>query len=245
MHHYWRAWDDSNFLVKSPPEEREKYGQAIPFGYELCDELIGRAMKLIDAETVLVVASSMGQQAYVSEKYDQGKIVVRIKNIDTLLDVVGRSGIDEIVPTMVPQWNLLVPDARRRASIKHQIEGVRRIVAGTSEAGFSVTETGHVLTITPIGLARKVPGIEYVFPAADGRPESSHAMDELFAMDTPTVKQGMHHINGVLAFYGKSIKRGTNLPPCTNLDVAPTLLSMMGLGLPPVMEGRVLHEAME
>ena len=245
MHHYWRAWDDSNFLVKSPPEEREKYGQAIPFGYELCDELIGRAMKLIDAETVLVVASSMGQQAYVSEKYDQGKIVVRIKNIDALLDVVGRSGIDEIVPTMVPQWNLLVPDARRRASIKHQIEGVRRIVAGTSEAGFSVTETGHVLTITPIGLARKVPGIEYVFPAADGRPESSHAMDELFAMDTPTVKQGMHHINGVLAFYGKSIKRGTNLPPCTNLDVAPTLLSMMGLGLPPVMEGRVLHEAME
>jgi Type I phosphodiesterase / nucleotide pyrophosphatase len=244
MHHYWRAWDDSKFLAKSPPDEREKYGEAVPFGYQLCDELLGRAFDLIDDQTVLAVASSMGQQPYVSEKYDQGKIVVRVKNIDTLLDVIGKDGITETVPTMVPQWNLAVPDAGRRLAVKQQFEGVRRIVGDASEPGFSVSETGHVLTITPLGLARKVPGIEYLFPACGGRPETRHAMDDLFAMDTPTVKQGMHHINGILAFYGKSIKRGTNLAPCTNLDVAPTLLSMMGLGPPPVMEGRVLHEAM-
>ncbi len=244
MHHYWRAWDDSKFQAKSPPDEREKYGQAVPFGYHLCDELLGRAMKLIDDQTVLVVASSMGQQPYVSEKYDQGKIVVRVKSIDALLALLGKDGITEVVPTMVPQWNLVVPDAARRRSIKDQLEGVRRIVNGSAEPGFSVSETGHTLTLTPLGLARKPAGIEYVFPAAEGRPESRHAMEELFAADTPTVKQGMHHINGMLAFYGKGIKRGANLPPCTNLDVAPTLLSMMGLARPAVMEGRVLHEAM-
>lgn len=244
MHHYWRAWDDSQFLAKSPPGEREKYGEAVPFGYELCDELLGRSFKLIDDDTVLVVASSMGQQPYVSDKYDQGKIVVRVKNIDTLLELLGRDGIAEVIPTMVPQWNLTVPDPGRRQSIKLQLDGVRRVSQGVSEPGFSVSETGNVLTITPLGLARKVPGIEYVIPGAGGRPESRHAMDDLFATDTPTVKQGMHHINGILAFYGKSIKRGTNLSPCTNLDVAPTMLSMMGLGLPPAMEGRVLHEAL-
>ena len=244
MHHYWRAWDDSKFLAKAPPGEREKYGEAVPLGYELCDELLGRAFKLIDDETVLVVASSMGQQPYVSEKYDQGKIVVRVKNIDTLLDVLGREGISEVVPTMVPQWNLTVPSAGRRQAVKLQLEGVSRVTEGLAEPGFSVSETGNVLTITPLGLARKPAGIEYVFPSSEGRPQSRHPMDDLFATDTPTVKQGMHHINGILAFYGKRIKRGTNLAPCTNLDVAPTMLSMMGLGLPSVMEGRVLHEAM-
>lgn len=244
MHHYWRAWDDSKFQTKAPADERQKYGEAVPFGYQLCDELLGRAFKLIDDQTVLVIASSMGQQPYVSEKYDQGKIVVRVKSIDALLGVLGKEGVAEVIPTMVPQWNLVVPDAARRQALKQQIEGVRRIVGAVSEAGFSVSETGHTLTITPMGLARKVAGIEYVFPGTEGHPQARLPMDDLFAMDTPTVKQGMHHINGILAFYGKSIKPGTSLPPCTNLDVAPTLLSMMGLGLPAVMEGRVLHEAM-
>jgi len=244
MHHYWRAWDDSKFKTKSPPGEREKYGEAVPFGYALCDELLGRAFKLIDDQTVLVLASSMGQQPFVSEKYDQGKIVVRVKNIDALLGLLGKIGVAEIVPTMVPQWNLVIPDTDRRQSVKLQLEGVRRVIDGVVEPGFSVSETGHMLTLTPFGLARKVAGIEYVFPAAEGRPESRHAMDDLFATDTPTVKQGMHHVNGILAFYGKCIKPGTKLPPCTNLDVAPTMLSMMGLGPPSAMEGRVLHEAL-
>ena len=244
MHHYWRAWDDSKFTNKSPPGEREKYGEAVPFGYRVCDELLGRAFGLIDDDTVLVVASSMGQQPYVSEKYDQGKIVVRLKSMDSLLELLGKDGVQEAVPTMVPQWNLVVPDATRRQSIQRRLEGVRRVVAGISEPGFAVAEVGNALTVTPLGLARATPGIKYVFPPMGNRAESTHAMEDLFAVDTPTVKQGMHHINGVLAFYGKGIKRGANLASCTNLDVAPTLLSIMGLGLPAIMEGRVLHEAM-
>ena len=244
MHHYWRAWDDSKFATSSPPEERAKYGQAIPFGYRICDELLGRAFDLIDAQTVLVVASSMGQQPYVSDKYDQGKIVVRVKNIEALLDLLGRDGVQEAVPTMVPQWNLVVPDAARRHAVQRQLEGVRRICAGVEEPGFAVSEVGNALTVTPLGLARMVPDIEYVFPVTDIRAERRHAMEDLFATDTPTVKQGMHHIDGVLAFYGKGIKRGAALPPCTNLDVAPTMLSMMGLSPPAVMEGRVLREAL-
>ncbi len=244
MHHYWRAWDDSQFTTKSPPAEREKYGEAVPFGYQVCDELLGRAFKLIDDQTVLVVASSMGQQPYASEKYPDGKIVVRVKDIDKLLQLLGKDGVQEAVPTMVPQWNLVVPDAGRRSAIQQQLEGVRRIVAGISEPGFAVAEVGNALTVTPLGLARMVPGIQYIFPATLLRAESRHSMDELFAADTPTVKQGMHHINGVLAFYGKGIKRGTNLATCTNLDVAPTMLSIMGLSPPAVMEGHVLHDAM-
>ena len=245
MHHYWRAWDDSQFKSKSPPDEREKFGEAVPYGYQLCDELLGRAFRLIGDQTVLVVASSMGQQPFVSERYDEGKIVVRIKDIERLLAIVGRHGIDEVVPTMVPQWNLAIPDAVRRRSVRDQLAGVRRFVGGQAETGFSISETGHILTITPIGLARKVPGIEYEFPATPTRQASLHALNDLFATDTPTVKQGMHHIDGVLAFYGKNIRRGAKPAPCTNLDVASTLLALMGLSVPTVMKGHPLLEAVD
>jgi hypothetical protein len=244
MHHYWRAWDDSQFTTKSPPAERMKYGDAVPYGYRACDYLLGRAFRLLNNETILVVASSMGQQPYVSEKYNQGKIVVRIKNIGPLLEILGSSDVQNAIPTMVPQWNLVIPHAERRHSIRLQLEGVRRITEGVAEPGFSVTEVGESLTITPFGLARMSPQIQYLFPATSHRPESIHAMEDLFATDTPTVKQGMHHINGVLAFYGHGIKQGRQLPPCTNLDVAPTLLSIMGLPRPAVMEGQDLREAM-
>lgn len=243
MHHYWRAWDDSRFPVKSSPEERAKYGEAVPYGYRLCDELVGRAMALLDDDTVLIVASSMGQQPYISDKYHEGKIVVRIKDIDRLLEVVGRDGIGEVVPTMVPQWNLHVADPARLQALVRRFESIRRVGPGIDEAAFAVSETGDVLTITPLGLARQVEGLRYVFPATEGRPEASHPMASLFACDIPTVKQGMHHIDGLFALYGAGIRAGVQLPGCTNLDVAPTLLTLMGIGVPPVMTGRVMAEA--
>jgi hypothetical protein len=239
MHHYWRAWDDSAFKAKSSTEERAKYGEAVPYGYQVCDELLGRAMAMIDADTVLVVASSMGQQPYVSDKYAEGKIVVRIKDIDALLKLVGRDGITDVVPTMVPQWNLTVPDADRRAALVHAFESARRRQGGVEEGAFAVQETHDQLTITPLGLAQNKDPVAYDFVQPGGR-KTSVPLNQLFVMDTPTVKQGMHHIDGLLAFWGAGVRSGVRLPDCTNLDAAPTLLTLMGVPVPPQMPGRVL-----
>jgi Type I phosphodiesterase / nucleotide pyrophosphatase len=240
MHHYWRAWDDSSFPAKSSPLERSRFGEAVPFGYRLCDELIGRAMRLIDRDTVLAVASSMGQQPFVSDRYAEGKIVVRIKDIDKLLDIVGRQGVESVVPTMVPQWNLAVPNPDRRAFVKRQFEAIRRQQGdGPIEPAFAVQETHDQLTITPLGLARYVAPTRYDFALPDGRVRSA-ALEELFAMDTPTVKQGMHHIDGMLAFFGDGVP-ARRLPDCTNLDVAPTLLSLLAVPVPAAMRGQALQ----
>ncbi len=245
MHHYWRAWDDTGFAVASTESERRRFGEALPHGYRLCDELIGRFLRLIDAQTVLVVASSMGQQPFVSERYAAGKIVVRFRDIQRILDIVGRDGIVDAVPTMVPQWNLCVPDPARRVALRARFEAVERVVAGRTEKAISVEETADMLTITPLGLAEKPNGIRYHFNGCDRADASGYAMEDLFAADTPTVKQGMHHPDGMLVFIGSGIRPGVHLPDCTNLDVAPTLLRLMALPVPPSMPGRVLSEAWE
>lgn len=240
MHHYWRAWDDSAFPVKASADEKARYGDAVPAGYRLCDRLLGRAMSLLDDDTVLVVASSMGQQPFISEQYSAGKIVVRIKDIEALLQLAGRDGITAVVPTMVPQWNLTIPDAARRAEVIRFFEQVMRRQGETCERGFAVQETHEQLTVTPLGLARNDLPVVYDFTTADGR-HATRPLAELFAMDTPTVKQGMHHPDGLLAFYGHGVRAGVRLDDCTNLDVAPTLLTLMGVPVPEVMSGRVLE----
>lgn len=242
MHHYWRSWDDSAFAVKATAEERAKYGEAVPEGYRICDELLGRLMQLIDGDTVLVVASSMGQQPYKSERYVAGKVVVRVRDIDRLLGVVGREGIDQVVPTMVPQWNLRVADPVARSAIRARFEAIRRTVEGRSEGAFAVEETDAILTITPLGLSGSAEGVRYSFPGCPGDRPEGFPIAELFAVDAPTVKQGMHHPRGLLCFFGRGIQPGVELAPSTNLDVAPTLLTLMGIPVPAQMTGRVLSE---
>jgi hypothetical protein len=238
MHHYWRAWNDEGFTTKGPDDEHRIYGDAVPLGYQVCDELLGRFTKLIDDETVLVVCSSMGQQPFVSAAYRDGKVIVRFKDVDAFLKQIGAKGVTEVVPTMVPQVNVRVPDSALRAELAARLRDARRTVSGRSEAAIVVEETGEILTVTPLGLNGPAKDVTYEFPGA-----GSIRIDTLFAVDAPTVKQGMHHPAGLFVAYGRSIAAGRQLEQCTNLDIAPTLLSLLSIPVPGVMSGRNLLTA--
>ena len=240
MHHYWRAWDDTTFRVKSPPQERRLYGDAVPLGYRLCDNLLGRFIKLIDENTVLMLASSMGQKPYQSERYQDGKVIVRIRDIDRFLGIIGREGVEEVVPTMVPQWNISIPDPLRREQVRLQVQSIRRKVDGRDEAAIFVEQNGRLLTISPYGLEARDSKIRYFFDGCPQALQNGYAIEELFAQDAPTPKQGMHHPQGILAFFGAGVPQGLAMKPCSNLDIAPTVLSLLDIQVPPRMHGRRL-----
>jgi hypothetical protein len=111
---------------------------------------------------------------------------------------------------------------------------------GPRESSFVVQETESILTVTPLGLTHEERDWQYFFPQAAGADAQGYPIESLMAIDAPTVKQGMHHIDGLLAFYGVGVRSGVQLPNCTNLDVAPTLLALMDVAVPAVMEGQVL-----
>jgi predicted AlkP superfamily phosphohydrolase/phosphomutase len=58
-----------------------------------------------------------------------------------------------------------------------------------------------------------------------------------------TEKSGNHHIDGVVALYGPAVKQGFELSGARIIDVAPTVLYLMGLPVQSDMDGRVLEEA--
>jgi arylsulfatase A-like enzyme len=236
MHHYWRAWNPVGFMTPGPDDERKKYGEAVPLGYQVCDRLLGKFIRLMDDDTVLVICSSMGQQPFVNAAYRDGKVIVRLKDVERFLAAIAAEGVTEIVPTMVPQINLRIPDPAQRQLVGERIMNAVRHVSGRTEKAMAVAETGELLTVTPLGLAQRAANITYQFPGI----APVFPMEDLFTMDAPTVKQGMHHPDGIFIAYGKGICAGRQLGPCTNLDIAPTILSLMGIAVPPLMSGRVL-----
>jgi hypothetical protein len=73
--------------------------------------------------------------------------------------------------------------------------------------------------------------------------DKSFAYEEL-VYTTGGTKSGRHDPKGVMMLYGAGIARGGRIQECNNLDIAPTLLTLMGLDAPAEMKGRVLEEAM-
>lgn len=242
MHHYWRAHDDASFLVRATAAEKRRYGQAVTHGYEICDRILARFLRLAGDDAVVVVASSMGQKPYVTPEFAEGRLCVRFQDVRRVLEIVGADGVTCASPAMVPQWNLVVSERSKRERLRRLFERAEAR-GGTRPAAFAVEERGEMLTITPLGHARIDPGLRYVFPGAPGAAPGGHAFDELFVVDAPTPKEGMHDPRGVLMMWGGGIRRGLRIEGTTNLDIAPTLLALLGVRRPVQMKGRVLAEA--
>jgi hypothetical protein len=173
---------------------------------------------------------------------------VRFLDVRRVLDIVGARGVTDIVPLMLPQYNVRIADAGERARVRDLLRAARSQGAVHPEA-IGVEESGELLTLTPRGLARPAglggdgtEGVRYFFPGAPNARPDGFALDELFACDTPTTKQGMHHPRGLVVFYGAGVRRGQTLDDVTPLDLAPTMLWLLGVPVPSIMQGRVLTE---
>jgi hypothetical protein len=243
MHHYWRAYDDSKFLTPASAEEKKHHGPAVEYGYEICDQLLGRFMSMVDSDTVVAVASSMGQKPYVKDDFPKGRFAVRFKDMSRLLDIFGAKGVAGIVHVMTPQVNVKIPDDIERRRVMELCARARREGA-TSQNAIAVTETGDILTLSPSGLASDDTGsVRYFFDGAPHARAEGYELDELFASDAPSPKQGMHDPRGLFFLHGAGIRQGVELRDIGPLDIAPTLLTLMGIPVPAIMKGRVLGEA--
>ena len=241
MHRYWRAMDPDAFRLKPTPEEIKKFGGAIEFGYDVCDQLLRRVWNLADENTVVIVASGLGQQPYVVDKFE-GRVMVRVKNIDHVLDLLGVKGRCTPSAVMAPQWNLGFTDPAALAQAQKLLSSA---YAGTPERKlFAFDTVGNMINfnLSQKNLHPVDPEMEVVFPDAGGQ---RFKLKDIAAMEDETPKEGYHDQAGVLLMRGAGIKKGAVVKDCTNLDLAPTMLHLMGLPIPSYMKGRVLGEALE
>lgn len=55
---------------------------------------------------------------------------------------------------------------------------------------------------------------------------------------------GTHRTEGIFVGYGDDIKKGSHIADARIVDIAPTVLNLMGVGIPDDMDGRVLTESL-
>jgi hypothetical protein len=243
QHRFMRAWQPEQFPDATEENEVRRFGDAIRYGYLVADRLIGQFMGLADRQkdVVLCVASSMGQKPYVPEKY--GKVApptCRLRSIERLVEILGIQDKCTFFSAMAPQWNLRIPDEALRRRVINDLYAARYQPAGKSM--FALFEVKDEINLTPVSHHGVGPESVCTFPTLNGAP--ALPFKELVIQADETRKSGCHDPVGMLAFYGPSVRPGY-FNDINNIDVAPTLLTLMGLAVPPYMKGRVVEEAFE
>jgi hypothetical protein len=239
MHRFWRAMDPSAFEVPPPPEEVETYGGAIRHGYEVADALIGKLRALAGPEVHFVILSSCGQQPATGGRYSEdqkhGHVGLQIK-IAKLLEELGVKQQVEFSNLMAPQWKVDFPNV----ALLEETVGRLRDARNTSKVSEAFAVSIEGLSIC-LGAHRNQDMDDTLeIPGPNGA--RAYRAGDLLDKHSEVVKSGRHHPKGVLIMQGPKVPKGVDLGRCDNLDIAPTLMKLMGLPVPSVMPGRPLVE---
>jgi hypothetical protein len=241
QHRFLRAMNPGLFPDPTDEAEVQQFGDAVHYGYLVADRLLGWFIRLCEREgdVVLCVASSMGQKPWVPERYGNvAPLTCRIRSIERLLDILGIRGRCEYFSTMAPQWNLRICDDELRQSVIAHLHAARYQPLGKSI--YAAMDVKDTIVITPVSHHGLGPDTMCTFPTLEGAP--TFPFDELILRAEETRKSGCHDPVGMIAFYGPPIPQGRYLGQINTLDISPTLLTLMGLPVPPYMKGRVLTE---
>jgi hypothetical protein len=242
QHRYWRSMDSTPFHVEASPEEVRKFGQAVEFGYRSAEKCLRRIMKLVDDNTVIILASGLGQQPYVVEDFKDGRQVVRIRDINQLIELCGLTGHCTPLSMMAPQWNLKIPDPAKRAHAEKVLATAWYRTPQTRLISFETVADTICLNIFQKNLKPLDLESPCVFPDAA---EQRFTFHQFCAVQDATPKEGYHDPVGLMIMKGAGVRKGGQVSECTTLDIAPTILHLLGLPIPSYMKGRVLEEAFQ
>lgn len=237
QHTYWKAMQPERFAHPTSEEEKRTYGGAIEFGYVVADEIIRRAIDLCDRETVLVVASSMGQKPY-ETSLRNGKSIGQLRSLDKLAEILGIDDQIKFLPVMSDQFNIYCGDDGTKREV---IKKISTAYVNSPECPmFLVSELPEFLTVNLNHSDDIDEDSECFFPAEREEPARFKYSDLVY--QTGAVKSGCHDPTGILGIIGEGINP-VEVPDCSNLEIAPTILSLLGVRVPDEMSGRVLSEA--
>jgi predicted AlkP superfamily phosphohydrolase/phosphomutase len=239
QHTYWKAMEPDKFRpLETSAEEIATYGPAIEYGYVTADQLLGNVLDLIDSNTVLVVASSMGQKPFHST-LKGGKQIAQWRSLNALLDVLGVRATAQAVATMSDEFVVYAKPEAERDRIREMLKasyidapGQPTFVVGAIDGAIRVN-----LKVYEVG-AVKANSVVH-FPTAPGGPKLRY--DDVI-YNTGHLKSGCHDERGIIAFYGPGIPAGVELAACDNLMIAPTLMGLLGLPIPAEMKSEPLPE---
>jgi hypothetical protein len=229
QHLHWRNMDPEPFSVKPSSAEQAEYQNAVLYGYQQMDQVVGKALALAGNTHTIVFSSALGQQPYLKAEEHGGKVFYRPKSFRRFTEWVGLDMPHDIQPVMSEEFHLVFESEADAVRAEAQLG----TVTIDGRPGLRVRRTGSDI-MTGCGIFEKVDGQPQL--AAAGRPTQPFL--ELFYL-AEGVKSGMHHPDGIL-WIRHADRRHADGGRIPLTAVAPTILALQGVRPPEAMPAQPL-----
>ncbi|WP_206245186.1 alkaline phosphatase family protein [Novosphingobium terrae] len=234
QHYFWRNFEPQAFSVNSDAETQKKYAEAIPYGYQKMDEIIGEARALAGPETSIVLCTALSQQPMLDHEDIGGKQIFKMHNQDKLFAFAGVPEGYTYAPVMAEQFHLIYDTEAEAQKAVERLRGVK-LPDGTS-----------VMMARCEG-SRVFSGCDLVTHPAASAKITSTASNETPAFDAmfypvEAVRSGMHHADGMLWICTPEHMHTVVERRVSLREIAPTLLTLADIpvgnsfALPPMPE---------
>ncbi|MGH2952418.1 MAG: hypothetical protein ACRDK9_00150 [Solirubrobacterales bacterium] len=228
QHLYWRNMEPEHFKIKPEPGEQEVYEDAILFGYQQMDRIVGQLLGLAGSDTTLVLLTALSQQPSLSFEQIGGKTLYRPLDFDQFVRTIGIEGPVEVTPLMAEDFHLEFESEGTAQSAEARLRGVR--VNGKPAMGAERTQN-------KIKSGCRI--WEKVEPEAmltvDGNGRSVPFFDLFYKIDL--MKSGEHHPDGMMWIRAPGRRHSLRAEKVPLVSVAPTILEMFDAAAPAYMAG--------
>jgi len=220
QHAFWRNMQPELFRIQPGEAEQKSRGNAVLFGYQAMDRLLGEVFEFAGPDTVIAFATALSQQPCLSWENDGGKTFYKPHNMNKLLEFVGVDPATcRVEPVMSEQFHLRYENEAAAVRAKALLD------AATIEQGtpvFAARLEGDSV-FTGCSIFRDLPG------GVRLRAGAREADFTDFFYQIEAIKSGMHHRDGLLWIRTPG-RRGQEYPQKLPLTaVMPLLLQTMGL----------------
>jgi hypothetical protein len=231
QHVYWRNLEPAHFELKPTESDQKTYGDAVRYGYQCMDTIVGKVLAMAGDEATVVFATALSQQPCLTYENVGGKIFHKPHRFEPLLRFAGIDpGSCTAEPVMSEEFHLRFTDPATAERAQKQLLqlslGAERVMNARRD-GSSVMAGCAIFQAVPPGTEVRGHGGVSTF-------------DALF-YEVDTTKSGMHHREGMLWIRPPKGIRGHAAPDHVPLEsLAPTMLSMLGLRPASAMKGGVV-----
>ncbi|MBS1679498.1 MAG: hypothetical protein JST08_19155 [Actinobacteria bacterium] len=233
QHLYWRNMEPEHFKIKPEPGEQAVYQEAILFGYEQMDRLLGELMAMVGDDTTLILLTALSQQPSVKYEDIGGKVLYRPNDFQKFLGQIGIDQPAEVTPVMAEEFNLDFADEEAAKAVQAKFEQIN--VNG--EQLMRSKREGRELK-TGCQVWRQLDE-DAVITLADG--STVPFFDCFYQLNL--MKSGQHHPDGMMWIRSPQVRPQVLAEKVPLVAVAPTILELYGVEAPSGLSGRPVLQA--
>jgi hypothetical protein len=232
QHNYWRDLEPERFQVQTRADWHPLWKDAIPYGYEQADRLLGRFLRLAAADTWLILCSGLSQQPCLRYEATGGKYVYRPHRLEDVFDLACVTRPQSHTGEMAEVYRLYYAGAAEAEAAAAKLAALS---VGDQPAVW-VEQEGPTLRC---GCCFNQPVDRGAVLRALARQRSVPFYDLFYRVEYLT--SGMHHPKGFL-WVRRPDRRNWVCPEKVSIrSIAPSLLALFGLPRPVHMKGEPLQ----